>query len=118
MDSLLFIIVIACLVLVAGWYLGNELRGEPGGWGLLAIISEIRERMTSDKRGYRMKSRRGEQHDAEADDDARYRATGEKRRFHETGDARYRPLATSPRFRNRPNKRKPPAESTPPNTDD
>jgi hypothetical protein len=37
MDSIFFIVVLGCLVLVAGWYLGNEATRSAGDWGFLAI---------------------------------------------------------------------------------
>ena len=37
MDSILFILLLACLPLVAGWYVGNEATKSEGAWGLLAI---------------------------------------------------------------------------------
>jgi hypothetical protein len=37
MDAILYIAIFVCLALVAGWYVGNEIRGAKGAWGLLAI---------------------------------------------------------------------------------
>lgn len=37
MDTLLFLGMFACLALVAGWYVGNEIAKASGGWGILSI---------------------------------------------------------------------------------
>ncbi len=37
MDAILFIAMFVCLGIVAGWYVGNEVNGAKGQWGLLSI---------------------------------------------------------------------------------
>lgn len=42
MDGILYLLIFACLGLVAIWYVVNEARSARGGWGILAIRDSAR----------------------------------------------------------------------------
>lgn len=56
MDAILYIAMFVCLGLVAGWYVGNEVRGAKGAWGFLAI-REVRTDADRPTRSYTLKER-------------------------------------------------------------
>lgn len=109
MDSLLFIITLACLFVVAGWYVGNELRGAQGDWGFLAILPDISDGRSEGAASYRMKPPRAKGPgqvrppssagtDAGEGDGPAYTAPGKARRFHQKHAALYRAHGPLPRF--------------------
>lgn len=100
MDSLLFILVLACLVLVAGWYIGNEMAGRKGDWGLLAIIAALREKRAPDAARYRVKKRQPDEArpGVGEDPDAAYKPAQGPRRFHDKDDPAYRSRGPLPKF--------------------
>lgn len=55
MDTLFFILMLACLGLVLGWYVANEATGGRGGAGLLAIRDD--DAADAAKPSYRNKRR-------------------------------------------------------------
>lgn len=103
MDSILFILMLFCLLLVAAWYAGNELRGAKGEWGLLAVLAEFADRAAGPlyrvkERGAPLTRRKGA-HDS-APEARAYRAPAEKRarRFRDKNDPAYRARGPLPAY--------------------
>jgi hypothetical protein len=122
MDSILFILVLACLLLVAGWYVGNEMRGGNGEWGLLGIVSQLRSKLSKEGPSYRERRRPAPgarpARDAESggEDEPAYTAPGAAPRFREKDERGYRARGPAPRFGERPAVR--PERNDPPSGDD
>ncbi len=124
MDAILFIVMLACLVLVVGWYVGNEMRSAKGDWGILAILSKIRDGLSEVASSYRMKPRRAKEAGqaappasagTEGGEDAApaYRASDKGRRFSDKNAPGYRSRGPSPRFGERPPARPAPNAAPP-----
>lgn len=108
MDSILFILVLACLFLVAGWYVGAEMRGDKGENGLFGIASRLRGEHSKDEPSYRQKRRHaaGARPARDAGNgverESAYMAPGEAPRFREKDEPGYRGRGPLPRFGERP----------------
>lgn len=104
MDSILFILVLVCLLLVAGWYVGAEMRGDKGERGLLGVLSQLRGERPKESAGYREKRRpaadsgRTPERGSGDEEAPAYTAPGEAKRFREKEEPGYRTRGPLPRF--------------------
>jgi hypothetical protein len=117
MDSLLYLLVFACLGLVGLWYVGNEALGARGGWGFLAIRDRDEGESGESAGERRFRLRDGVVPDASGTQSALARAAAAEkagaparfrekapRGFRDRDEARYRSRGPLPRFGDKPDR--------------
>lgn len=119
MDGILYLLIFACLGLVGVWYVGNEILGARGGWGLFGIRdSEAGDSARADdERRFRVRDRiapdparasvAAAAEPAAAEPGARSASRFREkapRGFRDRDEARYRSRGPLPRFGDKPDR--------------
>jgi hypothetical protein len=95
MEALQFVLMLGCLVLVLGWYLGNEAAGAGGRWGLLAVRRDDDEGKSGPR--YRLKLRLGGRRLPAAESEPAFRRRGDDG-YRNKDDREYRATGARPRY--------------------
>lgn len=109
MDTVLFLGMFACLALVAGWYVGNEIAKASGGWGFLSIRESSGDAKVPQGPRYQAKVRvrpnpnapravSQEAPFAPAPDQLRFREKAPRGRFRDKDETGFRSRGPLPRF--------------------
>jgi len=119
MDSILFILMLFCLVYVAAWYMGNDIRGADGEWGLLGVAGKKDDSADDDAPKYNekephtalgkriFKAQQAATRGAPESGSSSYKLKTTSGRFREKGSGAYVSRADLPRYGERPAGRAP-----------
>ncbi|HPE31290.1 MAG TPA: hypothetical protein PLV61_08855 [Parvularculaceae bacterium] len=119
MDSILFILMLFCLVYVAAWYMGNDIRGADGEWGLLGVAGKKDDSADDDAPKYNekephtalgkriFKAQQAATRGAPESGSSSYKLKTTSGRFREKGSGAYVSRGDLPRYGERPAGRSP-----------